>query len=194
MSESDKTDRELDAWLSTLAGEEASREPSAFLLRSAMLAAADEKLDAESERSLAAIRVKLADTARALPDTTLQTRRSLRNLAAERLRAGQYIEPITLKAAADPELLERLPRLRTSDGFVLTPLYPVDMPTTGAATGLLVECPDDLLDMFSGCAAALKVGDRVVALGVFSANGKLIAELPADLELRPPLSFVVLPA
>lgn len=107
-----------------------------------------------------------------------------------RIRGGGYFEKVELLAAADLNEDRWLPRLRTPNGFVLSPLYASD--AAGAvAVGVLVECPDNLAAELKGQPVQVLCAGQWIALGPFDLDGKVSGELPRGIDFAPPLGLRV---
>jgi hypothetical protein len=109
----------------------------------------------------------------------------------EKVRSGRFFEDFQVMAAADSRPDRRMPRLRTPNGFAITPLYANTYSAGAAPAGVLVECPADLLDVFQGQRAHVLVAGQWVDIGEIDLAGRAAADLPFGLEFKPPFGFRV---
>lgn len=111
---------------------------------------------------------------------------------AGRVATNSYEEDIEVLAAADADPGRWLPRLRTPNGFAISALYPTAADAKSAVpVGLLVECPADLVELCRGRLVHIAVGDRWIEIGEVDRDGKVVGDLPPDIEFKPPFAFRV---
>ena len=108
-----------------------------------------------------------------------------------RLCSGSYYEEVELLAAADLDPRRRLPRLRTPNGFVVSALYTGDAAATDAPVGVLVECPENLVEACRGLKVRILCAGRWVELGEIDLDGTAIGDLPKGVDFKPPLGLRV---
>jgi hypothetical protein len=105
---------------------------------------------------------------------------------------GCYQEDLELMAAADLDNGDQpLPRLRTSNGFVISPLYGTNRIAGTAPIALLVECPVASIELFKGLRVQVLAGDRWVEIGEIDADGKATGDLPEGMDFKPPFALRV---
>jgi hypothetical protein len=114
-----------------------------------------------------------------------------RNDIAARVRSGSYIEELEMLAAADSDHGRWIPRLRTPNGFTISPLYASSAAEGASPIGLLVECPRDLIEVCRGQTVRVAAGGQWVELGQIDVDGKAIGDLPAEFAFKPPFVFRV---
>ncbi len=114
-----------------------------------------------------------------------------RNDIAARVRSGSYIEELELLAAADFDHARWIPRLRTPNGFTISPLYASSAEEGALPIGLLVECPHDLIEVCRGQTVRVAAGGQWVELGQIDVDGKAMGDLPAGFAFKPPFVFRV---
>jgi hypothetical protein len=108
-----------------------------------------------------------------------------------RCRTGTYYEEVELMAAADSDPTRPIPRLRTPQGFAICALYALNSLPEAPPVGLLVECPEGLIDVFKGYPVQVLAGGRWVALGEIDVEGKAFGDLPEGVQFKPPFGFRV---
>jgi hypothetical protein len=95
-------------------------------------------------------------------------------------------------AAADLDSASRrLPRLRTANGFVISALHATNSLAGSAPIALLVECPDDLIELFKGRRVQILAGGRWIEIGEIDADGKATGDLPGNFDFKPPFALRV---
>lgn len=108
-----------------------------------------------------------------------------------RLRSGSYYEEVELLAAAELDPRRRLPRLRTPNGFVVSALYTGDGAATDAPVGVLVDCPENLVEACRGLKVWILCAGQWVELGEIDLDGTAIGDLPKCVDFKPPLGLRV---
>jgi hypothetical protein len=117
--------------------------------------------------------------------------RTHRNDIAARVRSGTYVEELEVLAAADSDHARWMPRLRTPNGFTISPLYASSATEGAPPIGLLVECPIELIEACRGQTVRVAAGGQWIELGQVDVDGKATGDLPAGLAFRPPFVFRV---
>jgi hypothetical protein len=145
--------------------------------------------DAEAE--MAEPPPQILAAARAAHEAFRALSQAQRQELARRAHSGKYYEEVELMAAADANRERWLPRLRTPNGFAISALYPGDSAPGTAPVGLLVECPEDLIEVFRGLTVSILAGGKWVELGEIDLDGKTTGDLPAGIEFKPPFGFRV---
>jgi hypothetical protein len=118
-------------------------------------------------------------------------RRAQRADLAARVGDGAYYEEVELLAAADADRSRWLPRLRTPNGFAISALYAGSQTPGSAPVGLLVECPADLVEVFSGQRVHILAGGQWVEIGEIDVDGKVSGDLPPGVDFSPPFALRV---
>ena len=117
--------------------------------------------------------------------------RTHRNDIAARVRSGTYVEELEVLAAADSDHARWMPRLRTPNGFTISPLYASSATEGAPPIGLLVECPIELIEACRGQIVRVAAGGQWVELGQVDVDGKATGDLPAGFAFKPPFEFRV---
>jgi len=102
-----------------------------------------------------------------------------------------YSEDIELLAAADGDSAAELPALRTPNGFLITPLHPIEPQANTRVDSVMIECPTPFVPMVQGMMAFLVIGGVRYPVGPFDFEGKVVGMLPKNIELKPPFGFEV---
>jgi hypothetical protein len=149
------------------------------------------ELDREAEAGPVEASPEVLAAARAAYREFGDLRRAHRRELLVRVRSGTYYEEIELMAAADADRDRRLPRLRTPNGFAISTLYAGTGAAGAAPVGLLVECPENLVDICRGLMVSIRAGDSWIELGEIDVDGKATGDLPPETEFKPPFGFRV---
>lgn len=131
------------------------------------------------------------EAARAAHREFKSVERTQRNDIAARVRSGTYIEELKVLAAADSDHARWMPRLRTPNGFTISPLYASSATEGASPIGLLVECPIGLIEVCRGQTVRVSAGGQWIELGQMDVDGKATGDLPAGFAFRPPFVFRV---
>ncbi len=146
---------------------------------------------ADGEHGGLAPSAAVMEAARAARREYRALQRAQRNNLAARLRSGGCIEELEVLAAADSAHARWIPRLRTPNGFTISPLYASSAAEGALPIGLLVECPLDLIEVCRGQTVRVAAGGQWVELGQVDIDGKATGDLPAGFAFKPPFVFRV---
>jgi hypothetical protein len=135
--------------------------------------------------------VAVLEAARAAHRAYRSVLRTHRNDLAARVRSGAYVEELEVLAAADADHARWMPRLRTPNGFTISPLYATSATEGSPPIGLLVECPMELIEACRGQTVRVAAGGQWIELGQVDVDGKATGDLPAGFAFKPPFVFRV---
>ncbi|HUN26521.1 MAG TPA: hypothetical protein VMU67_09440 [Steroidobacteraceae bacterium] len=135
--------------------------------------------------------VAVMEAARAAHRAFQSVQRTHRNDIADRVQSGTYVEELEVLAAADSDHTGWLPRLRTPNGFTISPLYTSSAAEGSPPIGLLVECPVELVEACRGQTVRVAAGGQWIELGQVDVDGKATGDLPAGFAFKPPFVFRV---